>query len=120
MVHRAYYGEISKDGQKSSVEAQTLEQDGSSPTSRLGELSRETGEEIVVVAGHELKAHRVRVRYEDLEGRLTDEVTLWHKDVPPIYAGTDQGGLVRRQSGTTRIELSGFGSDARPLLDIPR
>jgi hypothetical protein len=60
VVHRAFYGEISKDGQKSSVEPQTLEQDGGSPTARLGELSRESGEESVVVAGHELKAHRVR------------------------------------------------------------
>jgi hypothetical protein len=120
VVHRAYYGEVSKDGHKSSVEPQTLEQDGGSAPARLGEVSRETGEETVVVSGHELKAYRIRVRYEDLEGRLTDEITLWHKDVPPIYAGTDQGGLVRRQNGSAKVELTGFGADARPLLDIPR
>ena len=120
VVHKAFYGEISKDGQKSTVEPQALEQNSASIPARLSESGRETGEEPVVIAGRELKAHRVRLRFEDLEGRLTEEITLWHKDVPPIYAGTDAGGLVRRQAGSTRVELLNFGDDARPLLDIPR
>jgi hypothetical protein len=67
-----------------------------------------------------MTAHRVSVRYEDLEGRLIREVTLWHKDVPPIYAGTDAGGLVRRATATSTVELTGFGGDAKPLLEVPR
>ncbi len=120
VIHKAYYGEISKDGQTSSVEPQTLEQDGSAAPVRLGETGRETGEETVTVGGRELKAQRVKVRFEDLEGRLTEETTWWHKDVPPLYAGTDAGGLLRRRTGASTIELTGFGTDARPLLEVPR
>lgn len=120
VIYKAYYGEISKEGQRSTVEPQALEQDGSSAPARLGETGRETGEETVTVAGRELKCQRVGVRFEDLEGRLTQEVTLWNKDVPPVYAGSDAGGLVRRQAGAARVELTGFGEGARPLLDIPR
>ncbi|HVE40092.1 MAG TPA: hypothetical protein VNM14_09410 [Planctomycetota bacterium] len=120
VIHKAFYGEVSKDGQKSSVEPQTLEQDGSAAPTRLGETGRETGEEAVTVGGRELKSQRVKVRFEDLEGRLTEETTWWHKDVPPIYAGTDAGGLVRRRTGASTIELTGFGTDARPLLEVPR
>ena len=120
VIHKAFYGEISKDGQKSTVEPQTLEQDGAALSSRLGETGRETGEETLQVAGRELKTQRVKVRFEDLEGRLTEETTWWHKDVPPIYAGTDAGGLVRRRTGAATLELTGLGSDARPLLEVPR
>jgi hypothetical protein len=120
VIHKAYYGEISRDGQRSALELQTLEQDSAAPPTRLGEAGRETGEETLGVGGHELRAQRVRVRFEDLEGRLTEETTWWSKDVPPIYAGTDAGGLVRRRTGTSTVELTGFGNDARPLLEIPR
>jgi len=120
VVRKAYYGEISKDGRKSAVELQPLEQAVASTPARLSESGRETGEESVVVAGKELRARRVALRFEDLEGRLTQEVTLWNKDVPPIYLGSGDGGLVRRASGSMLIELIDFGSDARPLLDLPR
>ncbi|HVR87798.1 MAG TPA: hypothetical protein VMU54_25995 [Planctomycetota bacterium] len=120
VVRRAYYGEISKDGRKSPVEPQPLEQADSADPPRLSESGRETGEESVVVAGKELRARRVALRFENLEGRLIQEVTLWHKDVPPIYAGSDDGGLVRRKTGAAIVELVDFGYDARPLLVLPR
>jgi hypothetical protein len=120
VVHKAFYGEVTKDGRKSTVEPQALEQNGFSAPPKRGETGRETGEETVTVAGREFKCKRVQVRYEDLEGRLTQEVTLWHKDVPAVYAGTDAGGLVRRQLGSVKVELIGFGDDARPQLEIPR
>ena len=119
-VRKAYYGEISKDGHKSSVEPQPLDQTDAPAPPRLSESSRDVGEESVVIAGKELRARRVSLRFEDLEGRLTQEITLWHKDVPPIYAGSDDGGLVRRKTGSALVELIDFGSDARPLLAIPR
>jgi hypothetical protein len=118
VVRKAFYGEIAKDGTRSSVVPQTLEQDGAPPEG-LRESSRETDQETVKVAGRELTAQRVSVRYEDLEGRIIREVTLWNKDVPPVYAGTDAGGLVRRTRATTTVELTGFGSDAKPLLNLP-
>jgi len=120
VVLKAFYGEIFKNGTRSTVEPQTLEQNGTPSGGGLRESSRETDQETVKVAGRELTAQRVSVRYEDLEGRLIREVTLWHKDVPPVYAGTEAGGLVRRTTATSTVELTGFGADAKPLLDLPR
>ncbi|MBI3855526.1 MAG: hypothetical protein HY293_07520 [Planctomycetes bacterium] len=120
VVHKAFYGEISKAGEKSSVEPQTLDQNAAAPPAKLGESGRETGEETVIVGGRELRARKVSVRSEDLEGRLTREVTLWHPDVPPIYAGSEGGGLVRRESGGSKVELTAFGADAKALLEPPK
>lgn len=120
VVRKAYYGEISKDGRKSAVEPQSLEQSAVVATPRLSETGRETGEETVRVGGRELRARRVALRFEDLEGRLIQEVALWSKDVPKIYAGSDEGGLVRRRSGATQVELTAFGGDARPSIVVPR
>ena len=119
VVRKAYYGEISKDGIRSTIEPQPLEQNGAPLPARLNETRRETAEESVVVSGRELKARGVSLRFEDLEGRLTEEVTLWHPDVPPIYAGSAAGGLLRRKTGMSTVELAAFGADARPLLEIP-
>ena len=83
-------------------------------------MSRERGEERCTVAGRELVAEAVRVRYEDAEGRLLEEVSLWSPAVPPVYAGSEKGGLVRRRSGSGTVELMDFGDDAGPLLEIPR
>lgn len=120
VVRKAYYGEIPKDGRRSAVEPQPLEQTDLPATPRLSETGRETGEESVVVSGRELRARRVTLRFEDLEGRLILDVSLWHKDVPPVFAGSADGGLVRRKTGDAVVELVEFGADARPLLQIPR
>jgi len=119
VVTKAYYGEVSRSGVKSTVEPQTLAQDAS-VRSGAKESGREADEETVPVAGKELKCRRVTVRFEDLEGRLTKEVTLWHKDVPPVYAGGEGGGLVRRTAAASTVTLVDFGSDAKPLLDLPK
>jgi hypothetical protein len=119
VVRKAWYGEIAKNGVKSTVEPQTLEQDASTP-SGAKESTREVDEEAVTVAGKELKCKRISVRSEDLEGRLTREVTLWHKDVPPVYAGSEDGGLVKRTTASSTVVLTAFGTDAKPLLDVPK
>src|SRR5262245_57038805 len=119
VVRKAYYGEISRDGAKTTIEPQTLAQD-SSTGSGAKESSREVDEETVTVAGKELKCRRISLRFEDLEGRLTREVTLWHKEVPPVYAGSGDGGLVRRTTATSTLILTGFGDDAKPLLELPK
>lgn len=120
VVRKAWYGEISRDGRKSTVEAQSLEQSAVLAAPRLSETARETGEESLVVQGRELRARRVALRFEDLEGRLVQEITLWHPEVPKVYAGSDGGGLVRRRSGQSLVELTAFGRDAKPSLDLPR
>jgi hypothetical protein len=118
VVKKAFYGEVSK-GSKTVVVPQALRQ-GTAPASTVRETSRESGEESCSVAGRTLAARRIRVRFEDDEGRFVEEVTLWHPEVPPIYAGSDAGGLVRRKSGSRLVELLDFGTGARPLLEIPR
>ncbi|HLY10211.1 MAG TPA: hypothetical protein VKW04_12965 [Planctomycetota bacterium] len=120
VIRKAYYGEISSDGRKSAVEPQPLEQADRIVPPRLAESGREVGDESVVIAGKELRARKVTLRFEDLEGRLIQDVSLWHQDVPPLYAGSPDGGLVRRQTGSMLVELVDFGKDARPLLAIPR
>jgi hypothetical protein len=120
VIRKAYYGEVWKNGLRSAVEPQPLEQTDVPAPSRLSETGRETGEEAVTIAGRELRARRVSVKYEDLEGRLTQEVSLWHPEVPRLYAGSPDGGLVRRTAGASKVELAAFGADAKPLLDLPR
>ena len=119
VVKKAYYGEISRSGARSTVEPQALEQDASTG-SGAKESTREVDEETITVAGKELKCRRVSIRFEDLEGRLTRDVTLWNKDVPPVYAGSEDGGLVRRTAASSTVVLTGYGSDAKPLLDLPK
>src|SRR5688572_16064321 len=54
VVRKAFYGEISREGGRSTVEPQTLEQDGTPPSGEgLRESSRETDTETVKVAGRE-------------------------------------------------------------------
>ncbi len=116
-VKKAYYCEISAAGPSKTV-AQTLEQ-VPPRRARPSDGTRETGEEKLKVGDRELTAKRVRVRSEDLEGRLSEELTHWHPDVPALYAGGTDGGLVRRASGASLLQLEAFGTDARPVVAIP-
>jgi len=118
IVKKAFYGEVSK-GSRSAVVPQPLQQ-WTEPPPGLREVSREGGEERCAVGGRDLLAQRVRIRFEDLEGRLAEEVWLWHPEVPPVYAGSGLGGLVRKRAGSRQVDLVDFGNDARPLLEIPR
>ncbi len=120
IVRKAYYGEVGKDGSRSTVEPQPLTQNGTVPAAPGGEGTGQATEETVQVGGRALQARRIEVRTEDLEGRLTRVVTVWSPEVPPIYAGSDAGGLVRRESAAGKVELVGFGTDAKPLLVLPR
>jgi hypothetical protein len=112
-VRAAFYGEIHRDGARSAVLPQALEQSSRPEPPASGEA---TAEERVTVGGRPLAAKVVRVRSEDVEGRVTEEVTLWHPEVPPLYAGGVHGGLVARRGRRGEVVLLDFGADARPLL----
>lgn len=118
IVKKAFYGEISK-GSKADAVPQPLRQ-WMAPAAALRETSRESSEEAYSVGGRALSARKLRVRFEDDEGRLVEEESLWHPEVPPLYAGSEAGGLLRRRSGARQVELLDFGTGARPLLEIPR
>jgi hypothetical protein len=98
---------------------QPLEQRAEAAGPKLAEASREAGEEKVKAGSRELDAKVVRIRLEDLEGRLVKETWAWHPDVPPLYAGSEQGGLVRRESSQGRVELLDFGAGAKPVVLRP-
>ncbi len=119
VVKKAFYGEVAGEAPVTVV-PQTLRQRMAPPSPALQEISRETIEEKVTVGARELLVRGIRVRLEDLEGRLLEEVSFWHGEVPPVYAGSDLGGLVRRRAGSLRVDLLDFGSDASPLLKVPR
>jgi hypothetical protein len=117
-VRKAFYGEVHADGTRSAVEPAPLAQ--AAPPGRAPEAAREVGEETVRVGTRQLAARRVRLRFEDLEGKVVQETSLWHPEVPGLYAESEHGGLVRRESGGAVVELVEFGTDAQPLLEIPR
>ena len=114
VVLKAYYQEPGGPARE-----QPLEQLAGASTSKRTEAGREESEEKVKVGARELTAKAVRLRLEDLEGRLSRETWLWHPDVPPIYAGSPHGGLVRRESPEGRVELLDFGAGAKPKVVRP-
>ena len=114
-VTRAYYRELSE-GERSTVEPQQLEQAGDPPPPAPG---GEAVEDLVTVGGRELAVTVVRVRVEDIEGRLLEEETAWSPKVPPLYAGSPAGGLVRKRARGLKVDLVDFGTDAISLVEIP-
>jgi hypothetical protein len=112
-VKKALFSEVAKDG-VSKPALQPLEQ--APPSPRAPDGLRETGEEKVKVGDRELAAKVVHLRFETLQGRLAEEVTLWHPEVPPLYAGSPDGGLISRRTASSEILLLAFGSDAKPLI----
>ena len=113
-VLRAWYQEPG-----AAAQAQPLDQRAAPAAPRRTETSRETAQEKVKIGARELVASRVRIRSEDLEGRISEETWWWHPEVPPLYAGGEQGGLVRKVSAAGTIELLDFGAGAKPAVERP-
>lgn len=87
------------------------------PPAARGEGTETVKDGIVTVDGRPLECRTLTRRTEDLEGRVREDVSVWSPAVPPLYAGSVHGGLVRRG---TAVELLKFGADARPSLEIPK
>jgi hypothetical protein len=113
-VKKAFFREISKDG-SGPVVPQALEQ--STPiVPPAPEGARDVADETLVVGGHEIRTKRVRTRVEDLNGRIQEETCWWSPEVPPLYAVSPEGGLVRRVAPRGTLTLLGFGTDAKPSV----
>ncbi len=82
-----------------------------------GEGTESVKDGTVTVDGRSLGCRTATRRTEDLEGRVREEVSVWSPAVPPLYAGSPHGGLVRRGAA---LELLKFGADARPSLQTPK
>lgn len=117
-VRKAFYQEIGREG-KSGVEPQALEQWTARASSGTAP-SMESSEEAHRVLGKDLKVRAVKVSWESLDGRLLTEASLWHRDVPAVYASLEGAGLIRKQSAEQAVELVGYGADAKPLVEIPK
>jgi len=115
-VKKALFREITKEG-ASDVVAQPLEQAARRPLHPAVEGSRE-GETVTVrLGGKELACRQMLVWWTtDSDGRRQTESLLWHPEVPPVYEGSELGGLVLRKSAARTVELLAFGTDARPLV----
>ncbi len=116
-VEKAFYAEIGKDGTRSATVPQPVVQAPDRPNGSLKQVSREEREERVAVAG---VCKAVTTRFEDLEGRRIAVEELWHPDVPKVYSGSAAGGLVRRRAPSGAAELTSFGRDAKPSIEIPK
>jgi hypothetical protein len=73
-------------------------------------------ENSLAIGGRTLACTVVTRRSEDLEGRISESVRIWSREVPPLYAGSAHGGLVRRLAPAPGVELLRWGSDAKPSL----
>lgn len=118
VLKEAYYREIAKGG-ASAIEPQELRQ-WTPPASGLTVTSRESGTAVYRLEGRELEVKTVKVVREDLAGRLQEETTAWHADVPPLYDGSKEGGLVRKQTPKLVVELLAFGTGAKRLVEPPK
>ena len=98
---------------------QPLEQRAEPAAPKRTESSRDVVDEKIRIGPRELAAKVVRLRLEDLEGRLMNETWAWHPDVPPLYAGGELGGLVRRETSRVKVELLDFGAGAKPAVQRP-
>jgi len=119
-VEKAFYIEIYKDGSRTVATPQPLIQGIEPESSGFREVRREPHQERVKVGGRELEARGERVRFEDLDGRFFDEVLLGSPEVPPVYAPTKAGGLIRRSGREGETRLLSFGTDAKPQLALPK
>ena len=119
-VDKAWYVELRSDGTKIPPRPQPIIQFSEPPRPALTLRSREAHEEERRVAGTPLKVTVVRTSFEDLNGRTISEETVWCTAAPSLYAGSREGGLVRKSTEGLTVELAAFGTDAKPLVEIPK
>lgn len=120
LVLKAFYREIPKNGTPSAVFPQEITQRADAQRPPLMERSRAVEPHIGQAGGKAVPTFLVRIEYEDINGRVRAEEWEWSKEVPPIFDGAADGGLVRKKTETQSVELLEFGDGHKPLVEIPR
>lgn len=114
-VTRARCREVAADGRQSETAEQPVTQGGVPLATPEGEVTESPTR--AELQGRVLEATERRLVFRDealgTEQRVTE---IWARDVPPIYEGREEGGLVRRTGAAASVELVEFGAGYRPLL----
>lgn len=119
-VSKAFYREVPRNGTAGPVHPQELKPYAEPTGPVLTERSRTSEPRDVKVGERTIPALAVRVAYEDLSGRRTEEERIWSAEVPKLFEGGEAGGLVRKKTPQQEIELLDFGTGYRPVVDIPK
>lgn len=120
LVTKAFYREIPRSGAPGPVHPQEIAQRSESHAPPANERSRATEKRERPVGARTLSVTEVRVEFEDLSGRVTVEEWGWSSEVPPLFAGAAEGGLVRKKTEGQTVELVDFGTGHPPLVEIPK
>lgn len=120
LVDLAYYREIPVKGAPSSVHLQPITQYSETARPPMEVRNRESRDEELTVGGNTLSARMVRIEFEDINGLRVTEQTWWSKSVPPLYSGSEEGGLVRKVAPGLTVDLTAFGDGAKPVIEIPK
>lgn len=120
IVLKAFYREMPKSGAASAVFPQEIAQRADPQRPPLMERSRVVEQRTLQAGGRTIPTSYVKVEYEDINGRVRAEEREWSKEIPPLFDGGDDGGLVRKKTETQTVELLEFGDGHKPLVDIPR
>lgn len=115
-ITKALYREIPKNGAASAVHEQPLKQFVEDTTPAMAERARAKEPKTLTVGTRSISAVEVKVVFEDMSGRRAEEEWVWSPEVPKLYAGGDDGGLVRKKAGDKSVELVDFGTGYKAVV----
>ncbi len=119
-VLKAFYREMPRNGAASPVLPQEITQRADPQRPRMMERSRVVEKRDYQAGGRTIPTSSVKIEYEDINGRVRAEEWGWSKEVPPLFDGSEDGGLVRKRIETQTVELLEVGDGHKPLVEIPR
>lgn len=104
-VVRSLFSADGKDPVPQKIERRNREAKGEWP--KIEELSVENA--AVSISGANIDALKVEEMRTSEDGKTHFETAWWSANIPPLFASSAKGGLVKRVSGKDEILLIGFG-----------